>query len=422
MTMHPILEAIFGAFELAGVRWCVLWGETKLADLTGDVDLLVSPTDMGRVRIILKEYQFVQVFTKKHRGARSFFVSYHSPTERWIMLDIITELAYGPYLNLRTSATAGCLARRQRSGEISLLAPDDAFWTLLLRCLLDKRDFRQHHAARLQELVGAARTDSPLAYRVASACPAGWSPARLIESVRCGEWSQLVNFEPGLTAGWRRNDPIGTWWRPLINQILWLPERALNLLQHHGVSVALLGPDGAGKSTLSAKIQQSFQVPVRCIYMGLWQREPTFPQPRVHIPLPGMHTVSRLFRIWSRYLIAQYHQTSGRVVIFDRYVYDAQPPKCQSVGLRLWVYLWLLAHACPAPDLVLVLDAPGEVLFARKGEHSPEVLEAQRQKLLALRPHIQRLQIVDDTRAEATVYADVVGRIWSQYCAHRNKS
>jgi hypothetical protein len=32
------------------------------------------------------------------------------------------------------------------------------------------------------------------------------------------------------------------------------------------------------------------------------------------------------------------------------------------------------------------------------------------------------VQIVDDTRAEATVYADVVGRIWSQYCAHRNKS
>jgi hypothetical protein len=92
------------------------------------------------------------------------------------------------------------------------------------------------------------------------------------------------------------------------------------------------------------------------------------------------------------------------------------------VGLRLWVYLWLLAHACPAPDLVLVLDAPGHVLYARKGEHTPDILEAQRQKLLALRHHIPQVQIVDDTRAEATVYAEVVGRIWSQYCAHRNKS
>ena len=38
MMMHPMLEAVFGAFELAGVRWCVLWGETKLADPTGAVN------------------------------------------------------------------------------------------------------------------------------------------------------------------------------------------------------------------------------------------------------------------------------------------------------------------------------------------------------------------------------------------------
>jgi len=420
--MHPMLEAIFGAFDQASVRWCVLWGETRLADPTGDVDLLVSPAEIGRVKLLLKEHQFVQVCTKKHRGARSFFVRYHAPTERWIMLDIITELAYGPYLNLRTGATAGCLARRQCHGKLSLLAPDDAFWTLLLRCLLDKRDFRQHHAARLLELVGAARMDSPLASRAASACPAGWSPARLVESVRCGEWSQLVRFAPGLVEGWRRSDPIGTWWRPLINRILWVPERALNVLQHQGVSIALLGPDGAGKSTLSAKIQRSFPVPVRCIYMGLWQREPALSRPKLPMRLPGMHTISRLFKVWARYLMAQYHQTSGRVVIFDRYVFDAQPPKRQSVGLRLWIYLWLLAHACPSPDLVLVLDAPGEVLYARKGEHTPDILEAQRRKLLGLRHYIPQVQVVDDTRAESTVYADVVGRVWSQYCAHRNKS
>src|SRR6266699_3354770 len=184
--LHPMLEAVFGAFEQAGIRWCVLWGEAKLAAPTGDVDLLVSPADIGCVRTVLRAHQFVQDFTKKHRGARSYFVGYHSPTQTWIMLDIITELAYGPYLNLQTGTTAGCLAHRQRTGELYLLAPDDAFWTLLLRCLLDKRDFRPHHAARLQDLVGAARMDSPLAHRVASACPAGWSPSRLVECVRCG--------------------------------------------------------------------------------------------------------------------------------------------------------------------------------------------------------------------------------------------
>ena len=34
----------------------------------------------------------------------------------------------------------------------------------------------------------------------------------------------------------------------------------------------------------------------------------------------------------------------------------------------------------PWPDAVAVLDAPGEVLYARKREHSPNVLEHQRQR------------------------------------------
>ena len=37
MIIHPMLEAIFGDVDQASVRWCVLWGETRLADPTGDV-------------------------------------------------------------------------------------------------------------------------------------------------------------------------------------------------------------------------------------------------------------------------------------------------------------------------------------------------------------------------------------------------
>ena len=39
--------------------------------------------------------------------------------------------------------------------------------------------------------------------------------------------------------------------------------------RRRGISVALLGPDGAGKTTLAGEIDNSFIFPVRRVYMGL---------------------------------------------------------------------------------------------------------------------------------------------------------
>jgi thymidylate kinase len=125
----------------------------------------------------------------------------------------------------------------------------------------------------------------------------------------------------------------------------------------------------------------------------------------------------RLPKAWQGYLVAKLHQAAGRVVIFDRYAYDALVPARASSGLLKGLHMRLLGHSCPAPDLVLVLDAPGEVMSACEGEDGPEALETQRQRLLALRDRIQHVQVVDATRDEAAVRADVLGRIWAACCA-----
>jgi thymidylate kinase len=187
------------------------------------------------------------------------------------------------------------------------------------------------------------------------------------------------------------------------------------------VSVALLGTDGAGKSTLAAAIQRSFYFPVHRVYMGLWQarqpRETTVLQrPGLRILGAALKLAGRMPLSWRGYLIGRCHEALGRVVIFDRYVYDALVTSQHTTGrLRRW-YLRLLGHSCPAPDLVLVLDAPGEMMFARKAEHTPEILEMRRQELLAVSKHIPHVQIVDATRAESVVRADVLGRIWAVCC------
>jgi hypothetical protein len=55
----------------------------------------------------------------------------------------------------------------------------------------------------------------------------------------------------------------------------------------------------------------------------------------------------------------------------------AVQPRRTPVGAA--VERFLATRVVPTPDAVVVLDAPGELLFQRKGEHTPERLERWRQ-------------------------------------------
>ena len=412
--IHPLLEAVFNAFDQADMHWCVLRGEADLNAPAGDVDLLVARGDIEPTRQVLDELEFVPL-PALGRGSHHFFLSYHVPTDQWISLDIVTELTYGPYFGVPTHAEAGCLARHQREGGMFVLTPDDGFWTLLLHCLLDKGAFAAHHAEHLQALVDAARPDGPLAQFVNAACPPGWHSDRMMAYVRAGDWVTLTRVASLLAATCARRQPFRTWGRIVANRFLRLMEKLLVPVRRRGLTVALLGPDGVGKSTLAAGLGNSFYFPVRSVYMGLWQRSSAR---SVWQRLPGLEVAARPFKIWGRYLMAQYHRVLGRLVVFDRYVYDATLPPRPPLVTAKRLYFWLLARTCPRPDLVLVLDAPGQVMYERKGESDPASLEAERKHFLALQQRIPKLQVVDASRGEDAVRADVVNRIWRQQVAY----
>ena len=145
--------------------------------------------------------------------------------------------------------------------------------------------------------------------------------------------------------------------------------------------------------------------------MGLYQKGPSAARRRI----PGLGFVSQLITQWWRYLAARYHQAHGRLVIFDRYTFDALLPPPQRLSRLGRLRRWLLAHACPAPDLVLVLDAPGEVLYARKGEHSVAFLEQQRQRYLELQSYLPQTIVVDATRGAEEVRREATVAIWGRY-------
>jgi hypothetical protein len=416
VTVHPTLAALFRALDAERIVWCLLRGEEEL-DLPGkDVDLLVASAHMPPVRRVTARLGFASVPAWGY-GSHAFFVSYDASRDAWIKLDVVAELAFGRGYALATGAEAECLSRRRRVDGCWVLAEDDAFWALVLHRLLDKGSIGVRDAARLPTLAEAAKTDSTLARLVDSLCPLDWSAGRIVAAARRSEWALLSQLAPTLEVAWRDQRPLDVRRRAIANALRRWSGKALRLSRRRGVRVALLAPDGAGKTTLRQGIERTFYFPVRSVNMGLYQVR----RPRGNRHVPGIGLAVQLSTQWSGWLRGAYHQRRGRLVLFDRYAYDALLPTRFRYRRLGRVRRWLLAHACPAPELVVFLDAPGEVLHARKGEKSVDLLELQRQAYRQVLHRLPRTAVVDASRGAEQVRPEVTAIIWREYVRRWNR-
>lgn len=228
--------------------------------------------------------------------------------------------------------------------------------------------------------------------------------------------------------------------------------------RRRGLTVALVGADGAGKSTLTRALEQAeLPRPVKRIYMGVNLEASTMMLPTTRALLavkrarggrpdlvastlsgepasrPGS-PVGRLRRNtkvaarllvwameeWLRQLVAFSYQARGWIVVFDRHFfadyYEADvAPVSGARGGSSRVHGWMLRRLYPKPDLVLCLDAPGEVLYARKPEASVTWLEQRRRQYLALAEVVPALVVLDATRPVDAVLSDAVDTITTHW-------
>jgi thymidylate kinase len=410
---QPIVTAAIEALDAAHVAWCVLRGEAELDAPVGDVDLLISARDLVCARNALAASGYLALPAWGH-GSHRFFVAYDRDTDAWIKLDLVTELQFGPWHSLRTRAAAASLARRRRSGSVNVLDHDDAFWSLLLHCLLDRGSVPPRHAGRLVELASAATGDGPLAREVVPYLPPGWDATRVVEHVRRRDWATLTRLGRALHARWRRRRPVATWTRGVGQHAL----RRLSPLatvagRGRGRSVALLGLDGAGKSTLAAGLVRTCYIPTRALYVPTTSRSVL----RSVVAVPGLGLAERLLRLWAKSLAVSWHKARGRLVVLDRYVYDAMLPPPPGYGLRARVNHRVLGHALPAADVVVLLDLPAEVTHRRKNEHTVAWLAERRRHYLDLSHRVAGLHVVDAARPPDQVRRDVTAIVWRSWAA-----
>ena len=220
--------------------------------------------------------------------------------------------------------------------------------------------------------------------------------------------------------------------------------------RRRSLTVALVGADGAGKSTLSSMLQApgALPRPVKTSYMGVNLEASSLmlpttrallsvkraraedsgrpePQDGGHHSDTGQESGSSLkeavrlavwaLEEWVRQLAASWYKARGYIVVFDRHFfadfYHRTASGARPRGAAARLHDWMLRRLYPKPDLTVCLDAPAEVLFERKQEDSPEFLAQRRQQYLDLATVMPAYALIDATQPLQTVFDDVAETI-----------
>jgi thymidylate kinase len=327
-----------------------------------------------------------------------------------------------------------CLRNSRLRNGVYVLALEDEFITLLLHCLLDKTSFREARAARLVALRNQIAEDEIASQRLANYVKLYLAPAiteeLLASAIDQQNWQLLASRRTAVVHQLWERDSITNCAHAISAWLLRRLRPLLFAIRRRGMMVALLAPDGAGKSTLAQALAQEAQLRARLIYAGtnIGASNIGLPSTRwlhkrlkagkgassiLKIVLAPLSFCNRLIEQWYRLGVAAYHRLRGRLVIFDRFVYDSWLVQRATTP---WKRLrrWLFELGWPSPDLVILLNAPGELLYQRKHEHSPEWLERQRRAYLGLKDRLPQMVVVDATLEANAVRQEVVGLIWDR--------
>ncbi|MDQ3865299.1 MAG: hypothetical protein M3304_00505 [Actinomycetota bacterium] len=403
-SAEPSVAAASRALQASGAAWVLLGGFTAPEGDARDLSVLIEAGAQRAVDAALLDRGYLCVGARA-AGRQRLYVAYDVEQDRWTRVRCVTGIAFGAAQELPADVVAALLARRELDGGVAALAPADAFWHALLRVLLDGELRRSDEKDRVHDWMASARDASPLAAFVDS-LEAG-AATRLIAAVESSDWASAEQIAQRLRARWRR---LGGR-RFSARRLGGLATRAVAAQPaSRGLSLAILGPDGAGKTTLAEALVGGLPLPVRYVYLGMWQRK----RWREHLRhIIGADLLVVIATLCFKTGLIAYHRRLGRVVVLDRFTYDADLPS-SSAGWKARVSRRLVMSTCPDPDLIVLLDAPAEVMFARKGEHTLEKLEELRDGYLSLAQKYRQLTVVDATRPREEVRRQVTALLWAR--------
>jgi len=189
-----------------------------------------------------------------------------------------------------------------------------------------------------------------------------------------------------------------------------------------GAVIVVAGPDGSGKTLVAEHLVSVAQERGPVLHLhhrphvlhAASQHDGPVTEPHRQKAYPGPLAVLKLFYLFLDYALGWAlrlgpTRRAGGIVILERGWWDmiVDPLRYRLVPLpRLHR---LLARLLPKPDHIIVLDAPSEVLLARKAELPTQELERQRAAWRELATAVPNLTLWDATRPAEEVAPFALG-------------
>jgi serine acetyltransferase/thymidylate kinase len=398
MTMNmnergQVAQTLFRFLERAGVNYCVV-GDTRsyLEVIPGDIDIVVPARDFdGLARLVA---QFC-----RENGVELVQLIRHEQTAVYFVLAWTTESGAHGFLAVDFCSDYFRRGRRllsadeivaQRGPRIEARGTSHQFYVppphvQFIYYLLKKIDKLELGSAHGEYLSSRWAMDDKGAR---SQVCRFWGPAdadMLILAASSNDWSEVRAALPWLRRALRRAAPFSFAW--LFRE---LRRKAARVLRPTGMTVAVLGPDGSGKSAVITRVLADLAPVFRHVhYLHLRPRlEGRRSGGAVTAPhaQPVQGAVASLAKLaWFTFdyvagCALQVWPLRGRtgLIAFDRYFHDLLiDPVRYRYGAPPGFVRWV-AKLVPEPDLWILLDAPAEVLQARKREMPEDEAERLR--------------------------------------------
>jgi thymidylate kinase len=412
------------------VNYCILhdW-ETLPYGVRSDLDIIVSSEELNKLETELQEnnnYKLVQLL--QHESSCYYFVlvSKNKDGHNYIPLDAATDYRRDGYIYFSDDEL---LHNKQKWGDYWVASPAVEFKYLLTKKIL-KESVSQNQKERLNILCHKLGVD---AHSISQELFGQTIGERVVAWITSEKWeifeANIKKLRRSLFWHILKKDPLNPirYWIPEIKRI-WRRVRYPT-----GLFIAVLGPDGAGKSTLIQNLQREINRAFRNITIYHFRpnifRKQKFLDPvtNPHGKSPRSGIISNLKSLYyffdygiGYFLKIRPSLVRSTLVIFDRYYDDILIDPYRYRISNNCVYTRLIHKFIPKPDLYLFLSVSERLLISRKQEVGIQELRRQNAEYNNLAFRVSNAIVLDGSLSEDVV-AQKGRDIILEYLSHRYK-
>ncbi len=416
-----ILLALGRELDREGVQFCLVHGLDRLGESSGDFDLIAEPAGLHRFERALRNTPRIRLIQLlQHEATCYFFVAASHDDRTFVQFDVATDYRRDGRVYF---SAAELLRGRQRLKHLWVPGYEAEFSYLIVK-KISKLDFPRYQRLRLEYLAGKLPDKAEQICRRLLGSRRG---AALFSAMRNGDWAPVEGQMPGFKRALRwnalRHDPLNA-------LRYWIPElrRKWKRWKHpSGLFVALLGPDGAGKSTvghqattiltggsaMSGGFRRADRFHLRprtlssAAESGVPVLDPHGVAPRSYfasIGKLGFYVLDYCFGYLTR---LRPKLVRSSLLLADRYYDDLLIDRRRyRYGGPTRLLAWC-RRLVPDSDVLIVLDAAESQLLERKQEISGPELSRQRRAYRALVGDRPNAFLIDGSRSKEMVARDL---------------